>query len=106
MVLLDICGIVLGRPYLYDRKDIFYRKDNRYHLTKDGIEYIIRTHRMKTNIYLVSENQMKRLINASKKFVLIIVKEKDVEQIESFKGCHPKLKKDLIKVVSYYDILF
>ena len=61
---------------------------------------------MKTNISLVSANQMKRLINASKNFVLMRVKAKDVEQTESFKGCDPKLEKDLIKVVSYYDILF
>ena len=30
VVPLDICGIVLGSPYLYDRKAIFYREDNRY----------------------------------------------------------------------------
>ena len=36
----------------------------------------------------------------------MIVKEKYVEQTESFKGCDPKLKKDLIRVVSDYDILF
>ena len=36
----------------------------------------------------------------------MIVKAKDVEQNESFKGCDPKLKKDWIKVVSDYDILF
>ena len=61
---------------------------------------------MKTNISLVSANQMKRLVNASKKFSLMIVKAKDAEQTKYFKGCDPKLKKDLIKVVSDYDILF
>ena len=106
VVPLDICGIVLGSPYMYDRKDIFYRENNRYRLTKDGIEYIIRAHRMKTNLSLVSTNQMKRLVNASKNFVLMIVKAKYVEQTESFKGCDPKHKMDFIKVVCYYDILF
>ena len=105
-VTLDICGIVLGSPYMYDRKAIFYRETNMYYITKHGIEYIVRAHCMKTNISLVSANQMKRLINASKNFVLMIVKAKDVEQTESFKGCDPKLKKDLIKVVFDYDILF
>ena len=28
VVLVDICGIVLGSPYLYDRKEIFYREHN------------------------------------------------------------------------------
>ena len=104
--MLDICGIVFGSPYMYDSKAIFYREDNDYHLTKDGIEYIICAHCMKTNLSLVYANEMNRLINASKNFVLMIVKEKDVEQTKSFKGCDPQLKKDLIKVVSNYDILF
>jgi hypothetical protein len=30
VVPLDICGIVLGSPYLYDRKSIFYREENKY----------------------------------------------------------------------------
>ena len=37
IVPLDICGIVLGSPYLYDRKGIFCRTENKYQLTKDGI---------------------------------------------------------------------
>ena len=49
---------------------------------------------------------MKTMVNVSKNFVLMIVKGKDVEQTESFKGCDPKLKNDLTKVVSDYDILF
>eukprot|EP00253_Pinus_taeda_P023022 PITA_23022 len=40
IVPLDICGIVLGSPYLYDIKAIFYRAENKYQLIKDGIEYI------------------------------------------------------------------
>ena len=35
MVPLDICGIVLGSPYLYDRKEIFYREHNQYHFFKE-----------------------------------------------------------------------
>ena len=35
---LDICGIVLGSPYLYDRKAIFYRAENMYLLVENGIE--------------------------------------------------------------------
>ena len=53
---LDICGVVLGSPYIYDRKE------HKYHLKKDGIEYIIRAHKTKTCLDLVTTNQMKRLI--------------------------------------------
>jgi hypothetical protein len=38
---LDIYGIVLGSPYLYNRKAIFHLHENKYHLFKDGVEYIV-----------------------------------------------------------------
>ena len=38
VVPLDICGIILGFPYLYDRKALFFRNENKYHLMKDGLE--------------------------------------------------------------------
>ena len=41
---LDICGNVLGSPYLYDKKTFFYCHESKYHLTKDEVEYIIRAH--------------------------------------------------------------
>ena len=31
VVPLDICGIMLGSPYLYDRNTIFYQEHNQYH---------------------------------------------------------------------------
>jgi hypothetical protein len=36
VVPLETCGMVLCSPYLYDRKAIFYREHNQYHLTKEG----------------------------------------------------------------------
>ena len=54
IVPLDICGIVLGSPYLYDRKAIFYRAENKYQLTKDGIEYIVRSHKLKDKYSLIN----------------------------------------------------
>ena len=49
IVPLDICGIVLGSPYLYDRKANFYRDENKYELTKYGIEYIVRAHKLRAD---------------------------------------------------------
>ena len=54
VVPLDICGIVLGSPYLYDRKSIFYRAKNKYQLVKDGIEYIVRAHKLKNNYIIIN----------------------------------------------------
>ena len=53
---LDICGVVLGSPYLYDRDVVFHRKEHKYHLKKDGIEYIFRAHKIKTHLDLVTAN--------------------------------------------------
>jgi hypothetical protein len=93
VVSLDICGIVLGSPYLYDRKSIFFRHENKYHLTKGGVEYIVRAHNMRVNTTLVSAGKMKRLINTNKIYVLMVVREKDVETYNAFQGCDPSHKK-------------
>jgi hypothetical protein len=50
--------MVLRIPYMYVRKAIFYRGHNKYHLFKDGIEFIVRAHHMKTNLKVVSMGHM------------------------------------------------
>ena len=65
MIPLDICGIVLGSPYLYDHDAIFYRKEHKSHLKKYGIGYIVRAHKTKNHLDLINANQMKRLISSS-----------------------------------------
>jgi hypothetical protein len=71
---LDICGIVLGSPYLYDRNTIFFPHENKYHLSKEGMEYIVRAHSMRVNTTLVSAGKMKILINTNKRYVLMVIK--------------------------------
>jgi hypothetical protein len=100
---LVICGIELGIPYLYDRRAIFHHHENKYHLFKNGVEYIVRAHTKKLNLSLVNAGQMKRLVNASKNFVLLMIKPKDNVEKEAFQGCDVKLKSDLYEVVNQYD---
>ena len=40
---------VLGNPYLHDRKEIFYKEHNRYHLNKEGNGYVVHAHHLKEN---------------------------------------------------------
>jgi hypothetical protein len=103
---LDICGIVLGSLYLYDRKVIFHRHENKYHLFKNGVEYIVSAHTKKMNLSLINAGQMKRLVNASKNFVLLMIKPKDDIENEAFQDCDKKLKSDLYEVVTQYDEMF
>ena len=65
MVPLDICGMVLGSPYLYDRKAIFYKEQNKYHLFKDEIYFIVRSHQVKTNLKFITTEHVKMLVNTS-----------------------------------------
>jgi hypothetical protein len=58
------------------------------------------------NLSLVNAGQMKRLVNASKNFVLLLIKPKDDIENEVFQGCNAKLKSDLYKVVNQYDEMF
>jgi hypothetical protein len=78
IVPLDICEIVLGRPYLYDRKAIFYREENKYCFKKDGKEYIVRAHCMKTDRSFTATWKLKRMVNASKSLTLMSVTKHEV----------------------------
>ena len=71
VVPLDICGIVLGTPYLYDKKVIFHKHEKKYHIFKYGVEYNVRAHSKKINLSPVNAGQMKRLVNSSKIFMLL-----------------------------------
>jgi hypothetical protein len=87
-------------------KAIFFREENNYHLTKHGVEYIVRAHIIKTNLSRVSVGKMKRLINARNYFVLMIVKTKDVDKSYAFRDCDPSHKNELVKVISNYEEIF
>jgi hypothetical protein len=49
---------------------------------------------------------MKRLVNASNNFVLLMIKPKDNVEKEAFQGCDAKLKSDLYEVVNQYYEMF
>jgi hypothetical protein len=61
---------------------------------------------MKVNKKIVSARQMKRLINTNKRYVLMVVREKDVGTYDAFQGCDPSHKKELMDIVSKYDDIF
>ena len=77
MVPLDIYGIVLGSPYLYDRKAIFYREHNQYRLFKEGIEYLVHSHSYKNDKSLGTTQQLKRVVNASHNLALMSMQFKE-----------------------------
>jgi len=52
------------------------------------------------NLSLTNVGQMKRLVNASKNLVLLMIKPKDNDEEEFFQGCDAKLKSDVYEVVN------
>ena len=71
-----------------------------YHLFKNGVGYIMRAHRKKLNLSIVNAGKMKRLVNSSKNFVLLMTKSKNDFEYEGFQVCDPNLKSNLIEVVN------
>ena len=61
---------------------------------------------MRVNTTRVSVGQMKRLINTNKRYVLMVVREKDVGTSDTFQGCDPSHKKEIFDMVSKYDDIF
>jgi hypothetical protein len=102
VVPLDICGMVLGSPYIYDRKVVLFLP----YIYNGGVEYIVIAHSMRVNTTLVSAGQVKRLINTNKRYVLMVVKEKDVKTSDAFPGCDLLHEKELSDIVSRYDDIF
>ena len=75
---LEISRIVLENTFIYDRKTIFHRHENNYHLFKDGIEYIIRAHKKNTSLSLIHASEMKRIVNTSRNLTFLMIKQRDV----------------------------
>jgi hypothetical protein len=93
----NVCGVVFGSPFMYLRDEIFMRTINQYCLIKDGKSFIINVQKSKYKISLVSANQDKKLINSSKKFVLLFLRENQVgdESVKvnaSLEGCTKEKK--------------
>jgi len=106
VVPLDISSVVLGSPYLYDRKAVFYCHENKYHLFKDGVEYIVRVHHKKLNISLVNAEQAKRLMNSSKSLVLLMFKPNDDIVYENVVSCNASFNSNLVGSVHQSDEVF
>jgi hypothetical protein len=80
VVSLRECGMVLGSPYLYDRKAIFYRTKNQYQFTKAGQDYVVHAHRVKANKTLQTMEQLKKAMQASNKPIIVSNEVIDLKQ--------------------------
>jgi hypothetical protein len=49
---------------------------------------------------------MKRIVNFSKRYLLMVIKAKDTTEIDTFQDCDTKLKDDLVRFFFDYDDIF
>jgi len=76
VVPLDICGVILGYPFMWDRDSIYYKRLNKLRLVKDENLFHVSAYKSSKKLPLVIDGHVKNLVNASKIFVLIMVKTK------------------------------
>ncbi|TXG50795.1 hypothetical protein EZV62_023319 [Acer yangbiense] len=74
VVPLDVCQVILGSPYLWDRDAIHYRRLRKYRLVKEGKEFHINACKPKATNRLMTATQAKRMVNASGGFVLLMIR--------------------------------
>jgi hypothetical protein len=105
VVPLRECGMVLGSPYLYDQKAIFYRTKNRYQLTKVGQDYVVHAHHVKENKTLQTMEKLKKAVQASNRPIIVsnevINIKKEQEMIVEWKINH-RLPQDKLMSYKYY----
>jgi hypothetical protein len=115
VVSLRECGMVLGSPYLYDRKAIFYRTKNQYQLTKAGQDYVVHAHHVKENKTLQTMEQLKKAVQASNKPIIVsnevIDLKQEQEMIVEWKINHKLLQDKLMsckyfKYISSFAVVF
>ena len=77
VVPLDVCEVVMGSPYMWDRDVIFLRRANQWKLVKEGKTYLINAYKGKEKISLLLANQAKHLINGSQRLMMLVKRPRE-----------------------------
>jgi hypothetical protein len=105
VVSLRECGMVLGSPYLYDRKAIFYRTKIQYQFTNAGQDYVVHAHHVKENKTLQTMEQLKKAVKESNKPIIVsnevINLKQEQEMVVEWKINH-KLLQDKVMSCRYF----
>jgi hypothetical protein len=105
---LNECGMVLGSPYLYDHKAIFYREHNQYHFIKAGKEYVLHAHHLKENQSLQTMEQLRKEDQARNTPIIVpnqvIDLKQEHEMIVEWKFNHTMLQDKLMSCKYYKHI--
>ncbi|KAA8534380.1 hypothetical protein F0562_031869 [Nyssa sinensis] len=64
VVPIDICQVIFGSPYLWERDAIYYRRAQKYEFSKDGKKFIVHKDKADSRVDLVTACQARRMVNA------------------------------------------
>ncbi|GKB33513.1 reverse mRNAase [Tanacetum coccineum] len=73
VVPLDICHVIFGSPYLWERNAVYFRRAQKYQFEKDGQKYLVKRSTGSGNVELITTCQARRLVNASQVLLLILL---------------------------------
>ncbi|GJT11122.1 hypothetical protein Tco_0858164 [Tanacetum coccineum] len=65
VVPLDICQVIFGSPYLWERDAVYFRRAQKYELEKDGKKYIVNKSNITKDDDLVKAFQARRMVSAA-----------------------------------------
>ncbi|KAA8542785.1 hypothetical protein F0562_023937 [Nyssa sinensis] len=68
VVPIDICQVIFGSPYLWERDAIYYRRAQKYEFSKDGKKFIVHKDKADSRVDLVTACQARRMVNACQSF--------------------------------------
>ncbi|XP_026452221.1 uncharacterized protein LOC113352638 [Papaver somniferum] len=109
VVPLDVCQVVLGSPYLWDRDATLHRRKQNYTFTKDGESLVIRPiYSPLEGASLITATQSKRLVNASIKFILLVIRslEEKPSRVFFLPSLYTQQEDDLERLKLKYKELF
>ena len=72
VVPLDICQVMFGNSYLYDRDALYHRRAQKYVLSKDGKTFVLEGTGSESPTSLVAITQAKRLFQAGHMLTLLV----------------------------------
>ncbi|XP_026442462.1 uncharacterized protein LOC113342009 [Papaver somniferum] len=77
---LDVAQVIFGNPYLWERDVVLYHRERAYLFKKDGKEFGILASKTHLPMKMGTTNQVKRLINACGKFILLLIRPMNMGQ--------------------------
>ncbi|GKA18729.1 hypothetical protein Tco_0698644 [Tanacetum coccineum] len=74
VVPLDICHVIFGSPYLWERNAVYFRRAQKYQFEKDRKKFLINRNNDVGNIKLITACQARRMVNASQAVFLSLAR--------------------------------